>query len=168
MRLVKMVYFGVLAIAISAISPSSTNADETTNRRQVEAAIREMSAYPFAYLEEGGEEIGMIQCRGGSIDLRLMRFTPAQAFPQPDLSLTFSQNTWTEAPYAHLRQGHPEIVVEFFPGNHVMGARQLFADLSAGTSIEVSFNGQSRKLSIAPSERVSFVKDCLKHFQFPK
>jgi hypothetical protein len=138
--------------------PTSLAADPTvgvSGSRDGWTPVGSAATRPALSLYQQGAPVLVLTCKGVSTEVQVRGLEPKQAWPQPDLTLSFGSATRTRSP--DVRNVGDQVAYEIA----FALADDVLDQIAAGAPLSVEFNGQRRDFTTIPeTERVRFAEGC--------
>ncbi|MDB5439975.1 MAG: hypothetical protein JWM33_2402 [Caulobacteraceae bacterium] len=119
------------------------------------------------FMEEGRPKI-VISCKDNALGIQVRDMAPAQAFPQPHLTMKVLVDSWDMVPDAKLIGGQSALQADFTILESGMRDKSTMAAIGKGVAPTITFNGVTKSFPPIPlSNAEEFRGYCLKRWQLP-
>jgi hypothetical protein len=102
-------------------------------------------------VKDGVYQVAM-QCQPRTLAITVRSLAPAQAFPQPPMTVEINDFKWTGTPEAEMRGDGPELNANAYVFNDAPAYRALIDGLRRNTRARVAFNGEVLQLPVVPPD----------------
>ena len=127
-----------------------------------------LSLFPHPDKISPGGVTFQVKCSSMRLVVNVSGLEPAQAFPQPMLTVHFGAVSWSGIPTARLVQGRALLELEINPADNVMKSRATLKALADGVAPQIDFAGGTISGSGPPSTVGStFAAECSRIWDFP-
>jgi hypothetical protein len=109
----------------------------------------------------GGDLKVLMQCKAATWRVQVRDIAPAQAFPQPEMTVRMNGAEWTAVPVAEMRGPQPSLTAEYYIFRSPQPSTSVLSAFKANTPTVVAFNGSETAFSpIPPSMGEAFAEFC--------
>jgi hypothetical protein len=113
-------------------------------------------------VQYGGYHVAM-QCKPSTLAMNVRNLEPAQAFPQPPMTLVVNDFKWTGSPIAEMDGDAPLLTANAYLFRDNLPYQGLIDGLRNNKRIRLAFNGVDRELPTIPADvGKAFGDDCEK------